>query len=103
MSVRLDSLEESKDHRLASCLSVKAKDFFVAETISNNRPVKMVGEWFNDDEHPRDSNDGLFMMKVSRNNLSSFVQRKMFGVANSCRFLAKDYQSASKLSCHGQE
>jgi hypothetical protein len=71
VSLRLDSLAESKEHRLASCLSLKAQDFFVAETISSDRPVKMVGEWFNEDEHPRDSNDGLLMMKVSRNNRCS--------------------------------
>jgi hypothetical protein len=64
VSMRIDSLEESSEHRLSSCLNLKVTDFFVIETISTNRPVKMVGEWFNEQEHPRDSNDGLFMLKV---------------------------------------
>jgi len=67
ISVRLDALEESNEHRVASCLGIKAKDFFAAETISNDRPVKMIGEWFNEEDHPRDSNDGILMMKVSYN------------------------------------
>lgn len=66
VSVRLDSLEESEEHRLASCLNVTAQDFFLAESISSKRPVKMVGEWLNEQEHPRDSKDGLIMMKVRR-------------------------------------
>jgi Autophagy-related protein C terminal domain len=62
--VRVDSLVESTEHRLASCLHLKVRDFFLAETISSKRPFKMVGEWFNEDEHPRDTNDGLLTMKV---------------------------------------
>jgi hypothetical protein len=46
-------------------MNLKAQDLFVAETISSKRPVKMLGEWFNEEEHPRDSKDGLIMMKVS--------------------------------------
>jgi hypothetical protein len=64
VSMRVDSLEESNEHRLLSCLNLKVNDFFVVETISTNRPIKMVGEWFNEQEHPRDSNDGLLMLKV---------------------------------------
>ena len=100
VSLRLDSLKESKEHRLASCLSFKAQDFFVAETISSDRAVKMVGEWFNEDEHPRDSNDGLLMMKVSRN------RRVCCCAKNQCSsmtkaivaLLAADDQLASKMS-----
>lgn len=65
VSVRLDSMEESSEHRLVSCLNLKMGDLFLAETISSNRPVKMLGEWFNEEEHPRDSKDGIIMLKVS--------------------------------------
>lgn len=61
---RFDSQEDSSLHRLASVLNLKVQDFFVAETISSDRPVKLIGEWVNDAEHPRYSNDGLLMMKV---------------------------------------
>jgi len=64
MSIRIDSLKECTDHRLASCMNIKAQDFFIAETISRDRPVKLVGEWVNEIEHPRDTKDGLMMMKV---------------------------------------
>jgi len=62
--LRNDSFQQSSNHRLASCLNLKVQDFFIAETISGNKPLKMVGEWFSDDEHPRDSRDGLLMMKM---------------------------------------
>ena len=62
--LRNDSFQLPSNHRLASCLNLKAQDFFIAETISGNKPVKMVGEWFSEDDHPRDSRDGLLMMKV---------------------------------------
>ncbi len=62
--LRLDSFEDSADHRLASCLDMKIGDFFVAETISKDRPTKMVGEWVNNEEHPRNTNDGLAAIKV---------------------------------------
>lgn len=61
---RVDTFSESTEHRLASCLDLKVTDFFVSETISDLKPVKLVGEWFNEVEHPRDSNDGLVMMKM---------------------------------------
>ena len=64
VSLRLDNFEDSMEHSLASCIALKAQDFFVAETISNDRPVKMAGEWVNDREHPRDTRHGLFSMKV---------------------------------------
>jgi len=65
LKMRLDAFLESKEHRLASCIDVTMADFFVAETISTAKPVKLLGEWFNETEHPRDSCDGLIMMKVS--------------------------------------
>ena len=64
ISLRLDSYIDSTEHRLQSILHLSAKDFFVAETISTSTPVKMVGEWFNEKEHPRDSREGLLTLKV---------------------------------------
>jgi autophagy-related protein 2 len=64
LKVRLDAFPESDDHRLANCIDVKMADFFVAETVSSSKPIKLLGEWFNETEHPRDSNDGLIMMKM---------------------------------------
>lgn len=64
ISARIDSMKESPEHLLSSCLHLQAQDFFLAETISNSKPVKMVGEWFSELEHPRDTNDGLFLVKV---------------------------------------
>lgn len=61
---RLDSMQDCSEHRLVSCLNLCMHDFFLAETISSDKPVKMIGEWFNEQEHPRDSKDGLILMKV---------------------------------------
>jgi hypothetical protein len=61
---RLDNMEDCVDHRLVSCLNLSMHDFFIAETISSENPAKVVGEWFNEQEHPRDSNDSLILMKV---------------------------------------
>jgi hypothetical protein len=61
---RLDSMKECNEHRLVSCLNLIVRDFFLAESISSDKPVKMIGEWFNEQEHPRDSKDGLILMKV---------------------------------------
>jgi hypothetical protein len=58
-------MEESTEHRLATALNAKVQDFFLAETISADRPVKFAGEWVNEMEHPRDSKDGLLEVKVS--------------------------------------
>lgn len=65
MRVRMDSFEESNDHHLASCMNLTIADIVLTETISGDEPVKLIGEWLNEEEHPRDSNDGLLMMKVS--------------------------------------
>jgi hypothetical protein len=65
VSLRLDSHQESGEHKLVSCMNLAVQEFFLAETISSDRPVKMIGEWLNEDDHPRESRDGLLMMKVS--------------------------------------
>lgn len=62
--MRIDTFAELYDHSLASILDLKIADLFLAETISNARPVKLLGEWFNEVAHPRDTNDGLIMLKV---------------------------------------
>jgi hypothetical protein len=62
---RIDSMKDCEEHRLVSCVNVMINDLFLAESISSDKPVKMLGEWFNDQEHPRDSKEGLILMKVS--------------------------------------
>ena len=64
LKLRLDSLAESEDHYLASCLELNFTDMILIETISSEKPVKLLSEWVNEEEYPRDSNDGLLMMKV---------------------------------------
>jgi hypothetical protein len=64
ISLRIDSYPESMENRLKSSIDCSLKDFFLAETISSVHPVKMIGEWFNEMEHPRDTNDGLLMLRV---------------------------------------
>jgi hypothetical protein len=65
VSLRMDSFAESKNHQLVSILDLAVHDIFLAETVSRPSPVKMVGEWVNEREHPRDSKDGILMFKVS--------------------------------------
>lgn len=60
----LDSFAEAPEHRLTSRMDLTVSDLFLAETISEGRPVKMFGEWFNERRHPRDSNDGLLMLRM---------------------------------------
>ncbi|KAL9179875.1 hypothetical protein ACHAXT_007845 [Thalassiosira profunda] len=64
LKMKQDSFADSKEHRLASCLDLSISDFFIAETISMGDPVKMMGEWVNESEHPRDSDDGVIMLKM---------------------------------------
>jgi len=45
-------------------MDLSVMDLFIAETISNENPKKMMGEWVNDLEHPRDTRDGFLMMKM---------------------------------------
>ena len=47
-----------------SCMDLSMLDVYISETVSSEIPVKLFGEWVNDHEHPRDSSDGLLMMKV---------------------------------------
>ena len=63
LKMKQDSFAESDEHLLASCLDFSVSDFFVAETVSSGDPVKMMGEWINESEHPRDNNDGIIMLK----------------------------------------
>jgi autophagy-related protein 2 len=64
VSLRVDSFVDTPIHKLASCLDLSVHDFFVAESISDKTIRKMVGEWVNEDEHPRDTSEGLLNMKV---------------------------------------
>jgi hypothetical protein len=64
VSLRADSFEESKDHKLVSIIDLSLNDLFLAETISHTNPVKMFGEWVNETQHPRDSKHGSLMLKV---------------------------------------
>jgi hypothetical protein len=66
LKARVDTFVESKNHRLASCVDLVVSDLFLAETISSDKPVKLLGEWLNEVEHPRLSTDGMIMMKVRR-------------------------------------
>lgn len=63
IKLRLDSFENSPDHSLSSCLDLTLNDLSFLETISGSAPVKLLGEW-RSDEHLRDANDGLLMMKM---------------------------------------
>jgi len=63
LKLRMDSFEVSKEHSLVSCTDLALADFFLLETVSDRTPVRLMGEWVND-EHPRDSNDGLLTMKM---------------------------------------
>jgi len=64
LKLKQDAFAESKDHLLASCLDLSMSDFFIAETISNGDPLKLMGEWINESEHPRDDSDGVIMLKM---------------------------------------
>lgn len=100
LKVRLDAFPDSDEHRLANCIDVAMADFFVAETISSARPVKLLGEWFNETEHPRDSNDGLIMMKV-RTDIFGVT---MIGDRSVCSHLCPlDGYVASKVSYHRRQ
>lgn len=68
LALNQDSYVNSTQHQLASSLNLSAADFFVAETISSKDPVKMIGEWVNEDEHPRDNNDGVIMLSMVTNH-----------------------------------
>ena len=63
--LRIDSFIETSDHHLTSCLDLKITSLFLSETVSRGYPKKMLGEWINDYEHPRDNKHGVIMLKVS--------------------------------------
>lgn len=81
LKMHMDTFPESQQHSLASCMDIKVADFFLAETVSSGKPVKLLGEWFNETEHPRDSSDGLLMMKVSK---FACVFRYISAIAHLC-------------------
>ncbi|KAL7512309.1 hypothetical protein ACHAXN_010012 [Cyclotella atomus] len=64
LALNQDSYVQSTEHQLASSLNLSVADFFVAETISSKDPIKMVGEWINEEEHPRDNSDGVIMLEM---------------------------------------
>ena len=84
MKLRLDSFHTSEEHFVSSCLDMKLNDMNLIETVSSDKLVKLLGEWVNEDDHPRDSDDGLLMMKVSCVKL--------------CVFCPKHTPSSSQLS-----
>lgn len=65
IALRMDSYEKSKSHRLQSLLEVTVSNLFVAETVSDCKPLKMIGEWSNDYEHPRDTRFGTLMLSMA--------------------------------------
>jgi len=64
VSVKLDAYRKSESHRLTSVLKMSIADMFIAEAASALTPVKMLGEWVNENEHPRDTRCGMLMLKV---------------------------------------
>lgn len=64
LKLKHDSFVDSKEHRLASYLDLSVSDFYIAEAISNDDPIKLMGEWMNELEHPRDDSDGMIMLQI---------------------------------------
>jgi len=64
VTLRIDSLENDPSHRLVSIMALSVADLFIAETASGPSPIKMLGEWVNDNEHPHDTRYGTLMMKM---------------------------------------
>jgi autophagy-related protein 2 len=65
VTLRMDSFNESDTHTLQSIMEVAVANFFVAETVSLSKPIKMFGEWTNDEEHPRDTRFGNLMLSMA--------------------------------------
>jgi len=65
INLRIDSYNQSKSHRLQSILEFTVSNLFVAETISDCNPIKMISEWRNDFEHPRDTRLGTLMLSMA--------------------------------------
>jgi len=64
LKLRLDSIAQSQEHNLVSCMELNLCDMLLIETKSSDKPVKVFGEWINHEEYARDSNDGMFMLKM---------------------------------------
>jgi len=62
---RMDSYKKSDSHRLQSILELTVSEMFIAETVSGSKPVKMFGEWSNEQEHPRDTRFGTLMLSMT--------------------------------------
>ena len=65
ITLTMDSYLASEVHRLQSVLKVNVSNLFVAETLSDCKPIKMIGEWSNDYEHPRDTRFGTLMLSMT--------------------------------------
>lgn len=65
VTLRMDSFQQSPTHRLQSVMELAVSNFFVAETVSMSKPIKMFGEWANDQEHPRDTRFGTVMLSLA--------------------------------------
>lgn len=65
VALRIDSYEKSQSHLLQSILEVSVSNLFIAETVSGSKPLKMIGEWTNDYEHPRDTRFGTVMLTMA--------------------------------------
>lgn len=86
LKLRMDSFLESGDHNLTSCLDLKVMNLYFSETISRPYVKKLLGEWVNDYEHPRDANDGVVMMKVCL-YLLSLILFKLDFIKISCHHI----------------
>jgi hypothetical protein len=64
MTVKLDLYDKYESHCPSSVLGVSITDMFIADAASASTPVKMLGEWANENEHPRDTRCGILMLKV---------------------------------------
>jgi hypothetical protein len=63
--MRMDAYTPSENHRLLSTLDLNVMDFYLSESISSESPTKLLFEWLNVEKHPRDTDNGMLMMKVS--------------------------------------
>eukprot|EP00558_Chaetoceros_sp_UNC1202_P011573 CAMPEP_0197242024 /NCGR_PEP_ID=MMETSP1429-20130617/7879_1 /TAXON_ID=49237 /ORGANISM="Chaetoceros sp., Strain UNC1202" /LENGTH=435 /DNA_ID=CAMNT_0042701953 /DNA_START=30 /DNA_END=1333 /DNA_ORIENTATION=+ len=84
LKVRLDSFAETDEHYLASCMDLTLSDMFLVEAISGDSPVKLLGEWVNE-EQPRDTNDGLMMMKMVSMHSDEMFSSDGELMGNECR------------------
>ena len=87
VTLRIDSFEKSDSHRLVSIMSLAIHDLFVAETASLSHPVKMLGEWINENAHPRDTRFGTLMFKVSSLWFASYSRSSLCFISTQNIFL----------------